>query len=83
MITGMRAPPNMGQAYAARFDAIFSELAGRHGLILYPFFLDGVAANPQLNQRDGIHPTAEGVKVIVGRILPTVEAFIATLAPRP
>lgn len=82
MIAGMRAPPNMGQDYARRFDALFGQLAARHGLVIYPFFLDGVAGQPQLNQRDGIHPTADGVKVIVERIVPTVEAFIATLPPR-
>jgi acyl-CoA thioesterase-1 len=82
MLAGMRAPPNMGAAYVRRFDAIFPELAARHGLVLYPFFLDGVAGEAQLNQRDGIHPTAEGVRIIAGRILPTVEAFIATLPAR-
>lgn len=79
MLAGMRAPVNMGSEYARRFDPIFSELAEKHGLMLYPFFLDGVAAQRDLNQNDGIHPNAAGVDVIVTRILPTVEAFIASL----
>jgi acyl-CoA thioesterase I len=82
LLAGMRAPPNMGADYAGRFDGLFGKLAARHGLVIYPFFLDGVAGQPQLNQRDGIHPTADGVKVIVERILPTVETFIASLPPR-
>lgn len=82
LLAGMRAPPNMGADYARRFDAIFPELAARHGLILYPFFLDGVAGQAQLNQRDGIHPTAEGVRIIVERITPTVERFLDRLRPQ-
>lgn len=79
LLAGMRSPPNMGEAYARAFDNLFPELAARHGIALYPFFLDGVAGQPALNQRDGIHPTAEGVRVIVERILPSVEAFLASL----
>ncbi|MGL4439062.1 MAG: arylesterase [Bosea sp. (in: a-proteobacteria)] len=79
MLAGMRAPVNMGPDYAKRFDAIFKELADAHGLILYPFFLDGVAAQRELNQNDGIHPTAAGIDVIVERILPTVEIFLDSL----
>ncbi len=82
MLAGMRAPVNMGPDYARRFDAIFKDLADKHGLILYPFFLDGVAAQRELNQNDGIHPTAAGVDVIVKRILPTVEAFLDSLGSR-
>lgn len=76
LLAGMRAPPNMGPDYARRFDAVFADLAREHDLVFYPFFLDGVAARPDLNQRDGIHPTAQGIDVIVGRILPTVERFL-------
>ena len=79
MLAGMRAPPNLGPDYAARFDAMFAELATKHDIVLYPFFLDGVAARRELNQNDGIHPTAEGVNVIVERILPTVERFLDSL----
>lgn len=80
LLAGMLAPPNMGPDYQRRFDGIFAELAREHGLILYPFFLDGVAGQAALNQRDGIHPTAEGVRVVVERMLPTVERFLDQLA---
>ncbi|MCU0883821.1 MAG: arylesterase [Beijerinckiaceae bacterium] len=80
MLAGMRAPPNMGADFQQRFDSIFPDLAREHGLILYPFFLDGVAGRRELNQNDGIHPTADGIRVIVDRILPSVERFIASLA---
>ena len=58
-------------------DAIYPDLAKKYGVILYPFFLDGVAADAKLNQRDGLHPTAAGVDVIVAKILPKVEELIA------
>jgi acyl-CoA thioesterase-1 len=76
LFAGMLAPPNMGEAYASQFNPIFEDLATEYEALYYPFFLDGVAANPSLNLRDGIHPNAEGVKVIVERILPSVEALI-------
>jgi acyl-CoA thioesterase-1 len=79
MLCGMVAPPNYGSDYAARFDAIYPDLAKSSGVPLYPFFLEGVAANPKFNQPDGIHPTAEGVDIIVRNILPSVEAFIGTI----
>ena len=72
LFTGMYAPPNLGRDYGAAFDALFPRLAARHGVAFYPFFLDGVAARPELNQADGIHPNARGVAVIVARILPHV-----------
>jgi acyl-CoA thioesterase-1 len=77
LLCGMRAPPNMGADYAKAFDAIFPALAEKHDVPLYPFFLDGVAADAKLNQGDGIHPTAEGVDVIVMRIMPKIEQLIA------
>ena len=77
LLAGMRAAPNLGADYGRAFEAIFSELATKHDLLLYPFFLDGVAADTKLNQPDGIHPTAAGVEEIVARILPTVEELIA------
>jgi acyl-CoA thioesterase I len=80
LLCGMVAPPNYGADYAARFNAIYPELAKSFGVPLYPFFLDGVAADAKLNQADGIHPTPEGVDIIVKNILPTVEAFLGTLA---
>lgn len=82
LLAGMRSPPNMGPDYVRQFDALFAEVAARHRLVLYPFFLDGVAGRPELNQRDGIHPTADGVKLIVERMLPSVEGFLDRLPPR-
>lgn len=76
LLAGMVAPPNLGRDYGAAFNPIYEELAARHGALLYPFFLDGVAARHDLNQPDGIHPNAAGVDVIVRRILPSVEALI-------
>ncbi len=76
LLTGMRAAPNMGADYQARFDAIYPDLAKGFGVALYPFFLDGVAADPRLNQKDGLHPTREGVEKIVANILPAVEALL-------
>jgi acyl-CoA thioesterase-1 len=67
----------MGAEYGRAFDAIYPDLAKAYGAILYPFFLDGVATEPKLNQRDGLHPTAAGVDVIVDKILPAVERLLA------
>ncbi|WMT79340.1 arylesterase [Bradyrhizobium sp. Ash2021] len=80
LLCGMVAPPNYGSDYAARFNAIYPELAKSFGVPLYPFFLDGVAADVRLNQADGMHPTAEGVDLVVKNILPTVEAFLGKLS---
>lgn len=79
MLAGMLAPRSMGAPYVDAFDSIYPNLAKDKGLILYPFFLDGLVEKPQLLQQDGLHPTAEGVEEIVRRILPSVEQFIATL----
>ena len=79
MLCGMLAPPNYGKDYAAQFNTIYPDLAKKFDVPLYPFFLDGVAADKKLNQADGIHPTAEGVDIIVGKILPTVQAFLGTI----
>lgn len=76
LVAGMQAPPNLGADYAAAFDAIYPRLAKKRGAILYPFFLDGVAAQPSLNQADGIHPNGKGVDIIVERIIPSVEGLI-------
>jgi acyl-CoA thioesterase-1 len=76
LLAGMRAAPNLGPDYRAAFDRIYPDLAAQFGVALYPFFLDGVAADPKLNQQDGLHPTPEGVKVIVERILPAVTALL-------
>lgn len=72
LLAGMMAPPNMGPDYAAEFDGIYQRLADKYDVAFYPFFLDGVAAEPALNQDDGMHPNPEGVAVIVERILPAV-----------
>jgi acyl-CoA thioesterase-1 len=77
LLCGMLAPPNLGNEYDEAFNAIYPELAAASGAILYPFFLAGVAADPALNQHDGMHPTAAGVAVIVKRIMPQVEELIA------
>jgi acyl-CoA thioesterase-1 len=77
LLCGMVAPPNLGAEYGRAFNAIYPELAAQYDAILYPFFLTGVAADPKLNQRDGLHPTAAGVTVIVDKILPEVEQLIA------
>lgn len=82
LLTGMRSPANWGDTYAEDFDAIFPDLAHEHGLIFYPFFLEGVALNAKLNQNDGLHPTGKGVAEIVKRILPAVEQLIAQASAR-
>jgi len=76
LLAGMRAPRNMGSDYARDFDAIYPALASTHSVVFYPFFLDGVAADPKLNQGDGMHPNAAGVDAIVARILPRVEELV-------
>jgi len=76
MLAGMYAPRNYGPAYAAKFDPIYPDLAKAHDVPLYPFFLDGVAGEAKLNLPDGIHPTAEGVDIMVARMLPAVEGFL-------
>ena len=76
LLAGMRATPSLGADYVTRFDAIYPALAAKHGVPLYPFFLEGVAGDPALNKPDGLHPTRRGVEVIVARILPMVEAML-------
>ncbi len=76
MVAGTKALRNLGPDYAEAFEAIYPDLASERGLVLYPFFLDGVAGDRSLNQPDGVHPNPRGVDVIVGRMLPTVESFL-------
>lgn len=76
LLAGMLAPRNMGDRFAAEFNAIYPDLAAEYGVPLYPFFLEGVAANRSLNLPDGIHPTAEGIAKIVDAMLPQVEALV-------
>jgi acyl-CoA thioesterase-1 len=76
LLTGMLPPPNLGQDYTDAFSKVFSDLAEHHDVPLYPFFLDGVAGEPSLNQPDQLHPLPEGVAVIVERIMPYVTAWL-------
>jgi acyl-CoA thioesterase I len=80
LILGMKAPPNMGPDYVARFDGLYPRLAEKYQALLYPFFLDGVAAEASLNQADGMHPNARGVDLIVSKIIPSVEELIGKVA---
>jgi acyl-CoA thioesterase-1 len=82
LLAGMYASRNLGSDYVQKFDPIYPDIAKKHDLVLYPFFLDGVAGDRSLNLPDGLHPTAKGVEIIVGRILPSVEGFLARLAQR-
>ncbi|MGI9510936.1 MAG: arylesterase [Geminicoccaceae bacterium] len=76
LLTGMLPPPNLGKDYTEAFAKVFEDLAERHDIPLYPFFLDGVAGERELNQPDQLHPLPEGVAVIVERIMPTVTAWL-------
>jgi acyl-CoA thioesterase I len=76
LLCGMRAAPNLGADYGQSFESIYPELAAKYGTLVYPFFLDGVAADLGLLQKDGLHPSAAGVDVIVARILPKVEELV-------
>lgn len=77
LFAGMYAPPNLGPQYGKAFRAVFDQLGARPGLIYYPFFLAGVAADPALTEPDGIHPNAAGVRVIVARIMPDMLRLLA------
>jgi acyl-CoA thioesterase-1 len=83
LIAGMLASPSLGRAYRAEFDAIYPDLAARYGALLYPFFLEGVAARPDLKLTDGLHPNAAGVDTIVRNILPSVRLLLASLGDKP
>ena len=76
LLAGMRAPPNWGEDYREKFDRLYPELAQAHGVALYPFFLDGVAMVPELNQPDGLHPNRRGVAALVDRIAPVIAQLI-------
>jgi acyl-CoA thioesterase-1 len=76
LLVGMRAPPNWGEEYQNAFDRIYPDLAREYGVPLYPFFLEGVAMNPELNQPDGLHPNEQGVAVMVDRIAPFVTRLV-------
>ena len=82
LVVGMLAPRNLGPAFAAAYDPIFAEVARAHGALFDPFFLDGVALDPRLNQADGIHPNRAGVDAIVARLLPRAEELVALARAR-
>ena len=82
MLAGMYASRNLGPDYVQKFDSLYPDIAKKHDLVLYPFFLDGIVGERSLNLPDGMHPTAKGVEVIVERILPTVESFLGRLSHR-
>jgi acyl-CoA thioesterase-1 len=82
LLAGMLAPPNLGRDYGDRFNALFPKIAKESGVLLYPFFLDGVAAVPELNQGDHMHPNPTGVKEIIKRITPAAEKLVAQAEAR-
>ena len=81
LLSGMEAPPNLGADYGAEFRAVFARLGQRPGVVFDPFFLEGVAADPALNQADRIHPNAAGVDRVVARLLPALETLLDRVAP--
>ena len=83
LLCGMLAPPNYGADYSEQFNSIYPDLARQFGVPLYPFFLDGVAGDTRLALSDGMHPTAEGIDIMVKKILPSVEAFIGSIQRQP
>lgn len=82
LLAGMRASRSLGEPYANAFDRLYPELAEAHDILLYPFFLSGVALDPNLNQPDGLHPTAEGAAVIARKMQADVEALIVRVQKR-
>ena len=76
LLAGMRLPPNYGARYGTEFQGVYKEIARRRGVALMPFFLDGVGGEPRLNQPDGVHPTAEGYRVIVDRLWPYLHPLL-------
>jgi acyl-CoA thioesterase-1 len=83
LLTGMKSPRNLGSEYVTEFDALYPALAKKHGVLFYPFFLDGVAANLKLNQADGIHPNEQGTQSIVRGILPYVQKLLEQIKAKP
>ena len=77
LLAGMRVPPNYGDEYARAFAAVYASVARATGVPLAPFLLDGVAGDPRLNQADGIHPTAEGQRVIAEHLWPHLRSLLA------
>lgn len=83
LLVGMLAPPNMGEDYAAAFNPIYANLSEKYQVPLYPFFLDGVMTVEGMTLDDGMHPSPEGVDVMVAGIMPMVERLIEELRPTP
>ena len=81
LLAGMQAPRNLGAEYADEFNSIYPRLANEHDVLLYPFFLDGVALMVDLNQADGMHPNLDGVTLISKKIMPAVKELLAQLSP--
>jgi acyl-CoA thioesterase-1 len=82
LLLGMEAPPNLGDDYRATFRAIYRDLANEHNVPLLPFMLEGVAGVPSLNQDDGIHPTAEGQRLIAALVYPVLRPVVDDLLSR-
>ena len=82
LLAGMRAIPNLGVEYAQGFEAIYAELAAKYDVLLYPFFLEGIATDAKLNQRDGVHPTAAGIDKVVAGVLPKAEELVGRARKR-
>ena len=80
LLAGMLAPPNMGPDYGERFNGIYRRMAEKHGVTLYPFFLEGVVTKANLQLEDGMHPNSEGVDVMVRNILPAAESFLKSIS---
>lgn len=76
VVLGMKAPPNFGAAYGARFDAIYPDVARKHGAVLVPFVLEGVAGIARLNQADGIHPTEEGQRKMADLVWTAIQPLL-------
>jgi len=81
LLSGMYAPPNLGEDYQRAFRAVFDTLGKRPGILYDPFFLEGIAGDPALNQADHIHPNPQGVKLEVNRLAPLVAQLLAKVAP--
>ena len=82
LLAGMRAPSGLGERYVAAYNKMYPSLAKKHDVLLYPFFLDGIALKPDFNLSDGLHPNGKGVGIIVKNILPDVEALIKRIQAR-
>ena len=76
VLAGMQIPPNMGQAYTAEFRTLYPQLAAQNHLVLIPFLLEGVGGHPKLNQRDGIHPTPQGHRIVAKTVWQTLRPLI-------